>query len=273
MKLARKSLSFIIALALLAICLLVVGFSPLILPNYKETIEELETPKNSNPLYINGSEELNLYPWNLYTGREPERSDEWMIYFAVNNIRALGDDSWKEEEIQPLMRFRYSDQGMWFLKDAKLSKESRKQYLVNMAFDAKGLCYFSYMNPNEPEVTSEEMNQALRKLQEDWDELLTAPVPYGEWETSEWIPPEDGALKTDNAFYTFFLSYQMLENQEFSYPTKEPYVMWDLIMKTQFTSLSYDNHIYLMYSDDSGTSLVLIYSPIEKCFIGFSLKY
>ena len=47
----------------------------------------------------------------------------------------------------------------------------------------------------------------------------------------------------------------------------------ELGVKTKFTSLSYDNHIYAMYSNDGGTSMVLIYSPIEERFVGFSLKY
>ena len=38
MKLARKSVPFIIAVALLAACLLAVGLSPLVLPDYKGTI-------------------------------------------------------------------------------------------------------------------------------------------------------------------------------------------------------------------------------------------
>ena len=69
MKLARKSVPFIIAVALLAACLLAVGLSPLVLPDYKGTIEEREQPQNFNLLYLNSGEELNLYPWNLYTGR------------------------------------------------------------------------------------------------------------------------------------------------------------------------------------------------------------
>ena len=72
MKLARKSVPFIIAVALLAACLLAVGLSPLVLPDYKGTIEEREQPQNFNLLYLNSGEELNLYPWNLYTGQEQE---------------------------------------------------------------------------------------------------------------------------------------------------------------------------------------------------------
>ena len=62
MKLARKSVPFIIAVALLAACLLAVGLSPLVLPDYKGTIEEREQPQNFNLLYLNSGEELNLGP-------------------------------------------------------------------------------------------------------------------------------------------------------------------------------------------------------------------
>lgn len=78
MKLARKSVPFIIAVALLAACLLAVGLSPLVLPDYKGTIEEREQPQNFNLLYLNSGEELNLYPWNLYTGQEQELFEEEM---------------------------------------------------------------------------------------------------------------------------------------------------------------------------------------------------
>ena len=52
MKLARKSVPFIIAVALLAACLLAVGLSPLVLPDYKGTIEEREQPQNFNLLVL-----------------------------------------------------------------------------------------------------------------------------------------------------------------------------------------------------------------------------
>ena len=52
MKLARKSVPFIIAVALLAACLLAVGLSPLVLPDYKGTIEEREQPKISTSFIL-----------------------------------------------------------------------------------------------------------------------------------------------------------------------------------------------------------------------------
>ena len=84
MKLARKSVPFIIAVALLAACLLAVGLSPLVLPDYKGTIEEREQPQNFNLLYLNSGEELNLYPWNLYTGQEQELFEEEIVLSLIH---------------------------------------------------------------------------------------------------------------------------------------------------------------------------------------------
>ena len=177
MKLARKSVPFIIAVALLAACLLAVGLSPLVLPDYKGTIEEREQPKNFNLLYLNSGEELNLYPWNLYTGQEQELFEEEIVSFAANSVRILGGGSWTDEELYPLIKFRYSGQGLWFLKDMTLTEKDGRQYLVNMAFDPNGLCYFFYGNQDEREATADEMDQALGKLQEDWEKFLSDPLP------------------------------------------------------------------------------------------------
>ena len=68
------------------------------------------------------------------------------------------------------------------------------------------------------------------------------------------------------------LSDQMRKEQYSDYIGDNLYTIWELVLKSEFTSLSYDNHIYAMYSNDGGTSMVLIYSPIEERFVGFSLK-
>lgn len=284
MKLARKSVPFIIAVSMLAACLLAVGLSSLVLPNYKGTIEEREQPKNFNLLYLNSGEELNLYPWNLYTGQEQELFEEEIVSFAANSVRILGSGSWTDEELYPLIKFRYSGQGLWFLKDMTLTEKDGRQYLVNMAFDPNGLCYFFYGNQDEREATADEMDQALGKLQEDWEKFLSDPLPAdSEVDLYEEKPSgsyqlDDGELKTDNAFYMFFMRCQMLSDQmrkeQYSdYIGDNLYTIWELVLKSEFTSLSYDNHIYAMYSNDGGTSMVLIYSPIEERFVGFSLKY
>lgn len=284
MKLARKSVPFIIAVALLAACLLAVGLSPLVLPDYKGTIEEREQPQNFNLLYLNSGEELNLYPWNLYTGQEQELFEEEIVSFAANSVRILGGGSWTDEELYPLIKFRYSGQELRFLKDMALTEKDGRRYLVNMALDPNGLCSFSYVNQDEREATADEMDQALGKLQEDWEKFLSDPLPAdSEVDLYEEKPSgsyqlDDGEWKTDNAFYMFFMRCQMLSDQmrkeQYSdYIGDNLYTIWELVLKSEFTSLSYDNHIYAMYSNDGGTSMVLIYSPIEERFVGFSLKY
>ena len=87
-----------------------------------------------------------------------------------------------------------------------------------------------------------------------------------------------GSGKRITRFYMFFMRCQMLSDQmrkeQYSdYIGDNLYTIWELVLKSEFTSLSYDNHIYAMYSNDGGTSMVLIYSPIEERFVGFSLKY
>ena len=165
-----------------------------------------------------------------------------------------------------------------------LTEKDGRRYLVNMALDPNGLCYFSYVNQDEREATADEMDQALGKLQEDWEKFLSDPLPaYSEADLYEEKPSgiyqlDDGELKTDNAFYMFFMRCQMLSDQmrkeQYSdYIGDNLYTIWELVLKSEFTSLSYDNHIYAMYSNDGGTSMVLIYSPIEERFVGFSLKY
>lgn len=219
MKLARKSVPFIIAVALLAACLLAVGLSPLVLPDYKGTIEEREQPQNFNLLYLNSGEELNLYPWNLYTGQEQELFEEEIVSFAANSVRILGGGSWTDEELYPLIKFRYSGQELRFLKDMALTEKDGRRYLVNMALDPNGLCYFSYVNQDEREATADEMDQALGKLQEDWKKFLSDPLPAdSEVDLYEEKPSgsyqlDDGEWKTDNAFYMFFMRCQMLSDQ------------------------------------------------------------
>ena len=165
-----------------------------------------------------------------------------------------------------------------------LTEKDGRRYLVNMALDPNGLCYFSYVNQDEREATADEMDQALGKLQEDWEKFLSDPLPAdSEVDLYEEKPSgsyqlDDGEWKTDNAFYMFFMRCQMLSDQmrkeQYSdYIGDNLYTIWALVLKSEFTSLSYDNHIYAMYSNDGGTSMVLIYSPIEERFVGFSLKY
>ena len=243
MKLARKSVPFIIAVALLAACLLAVGLSPLVLPDYKGTIEEREQPQNFNLLYLNSGEELNLYPWNLYTGQEQELFEEEIVSFAANSVRILGGGSWTDEELYPLIKFRYSGQDLRFLKDMALTEKDGRRYLVNMALDPNGLCYFSYVNQDEREATADEMDQALGKLQEDWEKFLSDPLPAdSEVDLYEEKPSgsyqlDDGELKTDNAFYMFFMRCQMLSDQmrkeQYSdYIGDNLYTIWELVLKS-----------------------------------------
>ena len=159
-KLVEKSVPFSMAVALLAACLLAVGISLLVLPDYKGTIEEREQPQNFNLLYLNSGEELNLYPWHLYTGQEPELFEEELVSFAANSVRILGGGSWTDEELYPLIKFRYSGQDLRFLKDMALTEKDGRRYLVNMALDPNGLCYFSYVNQDEREATADEMDKA-----------------------------------------------------------------------------------------------------------------
>ena len=45
-----------------------------------------------------------------------------------------------------------------------LTEKDGRRYLVNMALDPNGLCYFSYVNQDEREATADEMDQALSCL-------------------------------------------------------------------------------------------------------------
>lgn len=279
MKLARRTFPFIAAMILLAVCLLAVGLSPLILPDYKDTIEQLDPPKGSNLLYINSGEELELYPWNLYTGQEKVYLNSDVYAAIANGICLMRPGLWSQEEVESKIILKCSNTGMRFLKDMELPGKDGQTYLVSMAYDPRGLCYFSCINQDEPEVKSEIMDQALRELQEDWEDFLADPaiIERGVYESSpieiEGDSTDSESTESGNAFSSFFYSYQMFLSRDPEYLSDQSYVILDLIMKTQFTSLSYDNHIYLTCSDNSGTSLVLIYSPIEECFVGFSLKY
>ncbi len=279
MKLARRTFPFIAAMILLAACLLAVGLSPLILPDYKDTIEQLDPPKGSNLLYINSGEELELYPWNLYTGQEKVYLNSDVYAAIANGICLMRPGLWSPEEVESKIILKCSNTGMRFLKDMELSGKDGQTYLVNMAYDPRGLCYFSCINRDEPEVKSEIMDQALRELQKDWENFLADPaiIEEGVYESLpieiEGDSSDSKSTESGNAFSSFLYSYKMFLSQDPEYLSDQSYVILDLIMKTQFTSLSYDNHIYLTCSDNSGTSLVLIYSPIEECFVGFSLKY
>ena len=63
------------------------------------------------------------------------------------------------------------------------------------------------------------MDQALGKLQEDWEKFLSDPLPAdSEVDLYEEKPSgsyqlDDGEWKTDNAFYMFFMRCQMLSDQ------------------------------------------------------------
>lgn len=281
-KLARKSLPFVMALILLAACLLAVGLAPLFLPSYKGTVEEMGQTQNVNLLHVNSAEELNLYPWNLYSDSDKEITnfDPEVYELAIGCAYYLGDYTGPTQKIHSQMKLRESEQsGLFFLKDMKLTGENGGQYSVNIAFRAGNVCYFSYLNENEPEVSPDEMDQALRKLQKDWENFAEFIKP------AEALDPETGRQieidsyeqrvmweKSGDAFSAFLLRHQDLVESQKGYLADSTNRLCTLIRNAQFTSLSYENHIYLMCTSSDGTSLVLIYSPIEERFVGFSLK-
>ncbi len=282
MKLARKSLPFIMALVLMAVCLLTIGLAPLFLPNYKGTVEEMGQPKNANLLYVNSAEELNLYPWNLYSDSDQEITDfiPEVYELAIGCALHLGGYTGPIQKIHSQLELRGSEQsGLFFLKDIQLTGENGGQYSLNIAFRSGNVCYFSYLNENEPEVSPDEMDQALRKLQKDWENFVEFMKPI------EAMGPETGQQleigsyeqrdmweKSGDAFSAFLLRHQDLVESQKGYLADNTPWLCTLITNAQFTSLSYNNHIYLMCTASDGTSLVLIYSPIEERFVGFSLK-
>ena len=56
--------------------------------------------------------------------------------------------------------------GLCFLKDIKLTDENGTQYSINIAYRMGNVCYFSCINENDPEITPDEMDQALRQASE-----------------------------------------------------------------------------------------------------------
>lgn len=282
MKLAQKSLPFVMALVLMAVCLLAVGLAPLFLPDYKGTVEEMGQPQNANLLYVNSAEELNLYPWNLYSDSDKEITDfDPEIYeLAIGCAHHLGGYTGPIQKIHSQMKLRESGQsGIFYIKDIKLTGKNGGQYSLNIAFRGGNVCYFSYLNENEPEVSPDEMDQALRKLQKDWESFVEFMKPI------EAMDPETGQRmeidsyeqrvmwkKSGDAFSAFLLRHQELVESQKGYLADNTAWLCTLITNAQFTSLSYNNHIYLMCTASDGTSLVLIYSPIEERFVGFSLK-
>lgn len=282
MKLAQKGLPFVIALLLMAVCLLTVGLASLFLPDYKGTVEEMEQPKNANLLYVNSTEELNLYPWNLYSESEKVITDfEPEVYeLAVGCVYYLAGYTGSIEKLHSQMRLQESEQsGLYFLKDIKLTDENGTQYAVNIAYRSANVCYFSCINENEPEITPDEMDQALRKLQKDWEDFveLMKPVEVRDLEARRQMEIDSYGQrlmweKSGDAFSGFLLRHQDLVDSQKGYLADNTSWLCTLITNAQFTSLSYDNHIYLMCTASDGTSLVLIYSPIEERFVGFSLK-
>lgn len=282
MKLARKSLPFIMALVLMAVCLLTIGLAPLFLPNYKGTVEEMGQPKSANLLYVNSTEELNLYPWNLYSDSDQEITDfiPEVYELAIGCARYLGDYTGPIQKIHSQLELRRSEQsGLFFLKDIQLTGENGGQYSLNIAFRSGNVCYFSYLNENEPEVSPDEMDQALRKLQKDWENFVEFMKPI------EAMSPETGQQleigsyeqrdmweKSGDAFSAFLLRHLDLVESQKGYLADNTTWLCTLIRNAQFTSLSYENHIYLMCTVSDATSLVLIYSPVEERFVGFSLK-
>ena len=291
---------FIVALALL---ILVVTFTPYLLPDRTNRIEIESLPDRQELLFVEDSQSLVLYPWEQYeTNHLYAYSDLFPASAAMQTAELMVEllfyycpDVQAVSAGELAQQLQYGvENDLVFLHDFPLQSQTGEALTYSCAMLGDMVVYFSVEGATEPDLTNAQLEELYQRyypqtLEEASAPSTTAPVPSttapvlsttapGDAELSA---PEDeiGFSSTQSALLAFiennFLTQEFLSSNTGAFaPLAETLYAQTFALSLTDYRFVYENRVYTVYETDF-CRLILIFDPAfsDSPFSGFSIQF
>lgn len=283
----RTILPFALAILLIVLCFSGVELSRVLLPDYKNTLERVEAPKNLSLLYLDNTSDPEPYPMALYDKDKAEKAEGEYQFKNTNELIGCliylycGDESLSDniDSFDFSEYLEYQDikglSRVYFIKDRKLvvadDVKDAKTYILNAAFTQSDVLCFSCVPEHEKKISSKKLERAYEKLNADYNKVMTKNDVMSFAEVEQLPADIDAESDTsDNLFLNFLKKYKKFDGYCQAVEMSGYYdAAVDLISSDSRPQISYSDMMYISFSDKN-YRLVLIYDPYEMEIVGFS---
>lgn len=303
MKQTHKHGASAIFIAALALLILVVTFTPYLLPDRTNRIEIESLPDRQELLFVEDSQSLVLYPWEQYeTNHLYAYSDLFPASAAMQTAELMVEllfyycpDVQAVSTGELAQQLQYGvENDLVFLHDFPLQSQTGEALTYSCAMLGDMVVYFSVEGATEPDLTNAQLEELYQRyypqtLEEAPAPSTTAPVPSttapvlsttapGDAELSA---PEDeiGFSSTQSALLAFiennFLTQEFLSSNTGAFaPLAEALYAQTFALSLTDYRFVYENRVYTVYETDF-CRLILIFDPAfsDAPFSGFSIQF
>lgn len=222
-------LTVIAALVLVGVCIAILRFSDVLLPDYRNKTEEITLPDNPTMLMVNDREAADLWPWDIYKSGPvyPVDSAEAAYVYPDKRVAELVSilSPWMTgadlDQVEWTRHLEYTDNNddgvICFLKDITIADAIGETYLVNIAFRDQYLIYYSCDRLDSAASDTAEddtVSYGYDRLNRDYDEFVrygadAAADGYAESEADTY-----DLMTVDNSFMLFMQKLSVLDDSE-----------------------------------------------------------
>ncbi len=290
MKKLKKYLPYFLAVLIVVVSYLGVEFSQLLLPDYKDSIEQIDLSDKKTMLYLNDSKEENIWPWTYYEKNKDSLVKEKDYDFTNELITSListysphliinyespqdGYDFQSIDFSKELESINTNEGEMYFLKDFKIfSSDKKSLYILNVSFNSSSVFYYSCIQDTNEKAEFQTVKDCYDMLQSDYEQCvlhLQDNYFYG----TEYIE----YLDTSICFESFLHKTASYAGKFVFLPNVQEF--YNAIIYSQKPEISYyaasnDNKTVLNVEFSTDTcKLILFYDIFLKDFAGFSVEY
>ena len=303
MKQTHKRSASAIFIAALALLILVVTFTPYLLPDRKNRIEIESLPDRQELLFVEDSQSLVLYPWeqyetnslytysDLFPASAVTQTAELMVellFYYCPDVQAASAGALAQQ-------LQYGvENDLVFLHDFPLQSQTGEALTYSCAMRGGLVVYFAVETENEPDLTNAQLEELYQRyypqtLEEAPAPSTTAPVPSTTAPVpsttapgdAELLAPEDeiGFSSTQSALLAFiennFLTQELLSSNTGAFaPLVEALYAQTFALSLTDYRFVYENRVYTVYETDF-CRLILIFDPAfsDSAFSCFSLQF
>lgn len=253
--------------AVLAVIIICFGFFSIylmsyVLPEYKYSVIEHEKIDKDNILFASKTDELQIYPFNLFNLSSCEYIDSlekifWDLHLIYNAFYML-DESYFPDGQPVFPAWHDKEHAIYFITDYKYVTFSGEQCYLNAALTEKNVLYFHCSYYKSKELLPDEAEGANKSI----TELLNQYISSEKY--------SDEMLK-QNPFYTFFVDYY---NKDYEYDVNEERFLIPHIYKNKditFTTVSCGSEVVIILNNNSDFN-VLFFNPEDGVISGFTFK-
>lgn len=278
----RKTLPFVSAILLVALCYFGIELSQTLLPNYKNTLEKVDNSERISLLYFDSTASPELYPMNIYDRKIVKKAKSEYQYKYTNElvtslISSFCPDVFLSKDIDfndYLEYFDSSKSQIYYLKDVKFTATNKRKYTLDAAFTDADVLYFSCIPEHSEKLSSKKIENAYEKLEDDFKMYKSKEYEFFRQKQSgvynEFVHEIDST--ESNNFVYFQGCFQEFYNicEKFNMNNNYPIVA-EIIDNSTSSSISYNEMMYLTFTDKN-YQLIIIYDPDTLGFVGFSLS-